>query len=190
LVDLSEKFSKADTVAIDTDGRVGAPVEIRGFELGTDGIDVSGSFNVFGTDQYTSNSRSQSFSHNDELRSNYVQIVDGTSTPWDLPADRVSYDDPDSRGKGVFIIQGASSKTTSAAEVAATIDLYGNNASYGDRQAHYFLLDVENVGVGIYRFKDDTGADNRVVTDEIAAVAVLAGVYTSDFDLSNGDFFV
>jgi Ca2+-binding RTX toxin-like protein len=189
VVDLSEEVSAADEVYIYTNPRTSSSIEIRGFELGEDGLDLTGGFNLYGNERY-SKYESQDFSYSGDLYANYVQLVSSPGTAWDQPSEQRNYDDPESFGKGVFVIQGDSAASLSAADAASVIDLYGNNATYEAESAFYFLLNVEGKGTGVYRFEDDTGGDNRVVTDEITPIALLTGVDTADITLNNADFFV
>ena len=46
---------------------------------------------------------------------------------------------------------------------------------------HYFLINIGTSDMGLYKFKDDSGADNNVVADELTPVALFVGLRTEDF---------
>ena len=62
--------------------------------------------------------------------------------------------------------------------MAAFLDAYGNNATYLMSKSHYFLINVGSSDMALYRFTDDTGANNRIVADEVIPQAIFVGVRT------------
>ena len=77
--------------------------------------------------------------------------------------------------------KGASATASDSLSAAAFIDAYGNNATYDKEDVHYFLINIGASDMGLYRFKDDSGADNNVVADELTPVALFVGLRTEDF---------
>jgi hypothetical protein len=117
-----------------------------------------------------------------------VQIVSDTETEWETRSDSPSQ--PDEYGKGYFVIQGSTAASSSIDDVAALLDDYGNNASYGNKAQHIFLVNVSETDMGIYLFTDDTGANDRLLADELTPLAILTGVTTEDLTQTNTDFII
>ncbi|TCS98804.1 hypothetical protein EDC36_104228 [Tepidimonas ignava] len=106
----------------------------------------------------------------------YIQFLSSPSQAYLTPAQTPRT--KDDYGKGIFVITGGSVAQSDTATVAAFLDAYGNNATYGNKAVHYFFVNVGTQDMALYRFQDDTGADNRVVADELQPVAIFAGVRT------------
>jgi hypothetical protein len=192
-IDLAEVVQLQDRVSISIPDRVTAIIEIQNFDLATDLLDLPGYVDVYAPDSssngYTDSA--QDFNYSGDLLRNYVQIVTAVATPWQ--EDTYAYPDhtsPDDYGKAFFVIQGAQAGSASTADVATLIDSYGNNASYGNSDRHFFIVNVSESDLGIYLFKDDTGANDRVVSDELTPIAVLTGVTTEDMTYGNVDFLI
>lgn len=192
VIDLSETVPVKDVVNLSLSSyyRPAAPVEIVGFDLALDEINLPGGFDLYG--KYYSSGNLQSASspivtnYQGIITTSYVQIVNSTSASWSP----TSANPIDAKGKGVFVIQGAAAASESTTDVAAFLDPYGNNAKYDNQAQHYFLVNVFNKGVGIYLFNDDTGADNLINSDELTPVALLVGLNTSQITQQNADFMV
>ncbi len=192
-IDLTEKQQVRDLIYFDIANRDQHGVEIKGFDLDTDQIDLQKYIDIYDPEAqyYYSTTNSQEFHYRGGLFKDYVQIVSDISTPWHeysyvYGADNTS----DSYGKAFFVIQGASIASSSTSDAAALIDAYGNNAKYGDSEEHIFLVNIQNVGIGIYAFEDDTGANNTVISDEIQLVGTLNDVYTESITTNNADFII
>ena len=115
------------------------------------------------------------------VNKNYSQILTSASTSYLQENFDYKNPNPDAYGKGFFVIQGASATASDSLSAAAFIDAYGNNATYDKEDVHYFLINIGASDMGLYRFKDDSGADNNVVADELTPVALFVGLRTEDF---------
>ena len=186
-VDLTEAVQYKDTLKVTWDTYESAkplnPVVVHGFSLTGDVLDM-GYFDLYGSTRNAD--ESQYLGYGGVVSYNYTQTVTSTSTDWMLPQGT----GVDRLGKGVFIIKGAQATAADTTTVAQFLDPYGNNASYGKSESHYFVFDIANVGMGVYYFKDDTGANARVVADELVPVVVLAGVSTASLDTNPPGFFM
>ncbi len=190
-LDLQEETQMEDRVYITIPDRSTAMIEIQHFDLNTDLLDLRAYFQIYSADGSVNRTAgsAQDKNYKGELTKNYVQIVESSTTPWQeylYPANN----GPDAYGKAYFVIQGAKASSAGIADVAALIDSYGNNAVYGNSDEHIFIVNVNETDIGIYKFTDDTGANNSVVSDELTAIAVLTGVTTEDITYSNIDFLV
>jgi hypothetical protein len=186
-IDLSETVESKDIV--DINYITNHITEITGFNIEVDKLDVYYSFNLYGSTSYVNKGQSWNYD-NTQLYNNFIQIVNSPLTEWLTKSDSPSSDNPEDDGKGIFVIQGASVSSEDKYEVAKLIDVYGNNATYSKSAIHYFLVNIENKGMGIYQFQDDTGADDYVHGDELTPVALLVGVYTEDIDLNTSANFI
>lgn len=189
-IDLTESVQSVDKIevywnAYDNDKPLN-PVVVHGFSLANDAIDIGG-FNAWGNAAtYSVASAAQTLSYSGVLSRNYVQVVDSAAAPWALPeAAGVG-----AGGKGVFVIRGAQAAAADVDTVAAFLDAYGNNAAYAKSATHYFVFDIQSVGLGVYRFMDDTGANARIVGDELVPLVVLAGVTTAQLDATQPGYFL
>lgn len=197
-IDLTETEQKKDVIyfddisTYDTANNPQIPVEIKGFDLTKDKLDLP-SFDLYGTNDWSyEGSQYWNYDHT-QLISNYVQIVNSPSTSWNTKEQGASVFDnnPENDGKGVFVIQGAEVDSADKYKVAQFLDAYGNDATYDKNAVHYFLVNIKDTGIGIYMFKDDTGADNVITGDELTPVAVLDGLTTEDINLNtSADFIV
>jgi Ca2+-binding RTX toxin-like protein len=184
-VQMSDRLYISDYGRYDDGTRIETGVEVLGFDINTDLLNI-GYFNLYQTTYWQDDA--QTFRYDGDLARNYVQIVSNASTPWmTYQSDQQT---PDDYGKGIFVIQGIEAADSSVTSVASVIDSYGNNAAYGNSAAHYFLVDVKDQGVGVFKFRDDTGADNRITVDELNPVAILIGVSTADITYQNADFMI
>jgi Ca2+-binding RTX toxin-like protein len=187
-VDLTEAVQYKDTLEVTWSYNANLqplnPVVVHGFSLGSDALDI-GLFYAYGASNWQYSSQVLSYGTG-AVAFNYVQTVSSPATPWQLPQGT----GVDSQGKGIFVIKGAQAAAADTVSVAAFLDAYGNNASYGKSAAHYFVLDIATVGMAVYYFKDDTGANARVVADELVPVVVLVGASTATMDASLPGFFM
>ena len=189
-LDLTESVQSKDVVAISWNSYDGSrplsPVMVKGFSLATDKLDI-GFIDMFGT-LYNGAYASQSLNYDGTIYKNYAQQVSSPATPWLLPSG--SSTGVDSSGKGVFVIKGASASSADLATVAVFLDPYGNNATYGKSADHYFVFDIAGKGMAVYLFTDDTGANNRIVSDELTPLVVLTGLSTSLLDVTQAGLFL
>jgi Ca2+-binding RTX toxin-like protein len=188
-VDLTETVQSKDTLEVwwYSDGTQPLnPVVVKGFSLGNDVLNVD-LFNFYGQNNFYYSYTSQSLSYDGKsIYQNYVQTVSNPSTPWLT----VTGSGVDTSGKGIFVIKGAQAPAADVASVAAFLDPYGNNASYSKSTKHYFVFDIANVGMGVYLFTDDTGANAKIVADELTPLVVLTGVSTAQLDSTQPGFFM
>lgn len=180
IIDLNESTQGSDTVYVDfgwnpKTGYISPMVTIQGFNKTFDKFAI-GSFNVLG-DWWTVDSAGFYSTSYQAFTRSYVQILTSTTTPYGTYKTTTPRT-PDDYGKGFFVIQGAAAAAADTITVAAFLDPYGNNHTYGKSVVHYFLINVGSTDMALYRFKDDTGADNQVVPDELLPVAVFAGMRT------------
>ena len=184
-INLNESTSSQDIIGFDLSGRITSAVEIQGFDLSKDRIDFNKYVDLYNAD-YISN-QSQYF-RNGSLESNTLQIVNSTTTAWLERAENPST--PEQNGKGYFVIQGTSAASSDLDDVASLIDSYGNNATYTKSDEHIFIVNVNKSDLGIYLFKDDTGANDRIVPDELTPLVILTGVQTEDINYGNANFLI
>lgn len=190
-VDLTETVAEVDRVEFSLASRITSAVEIQGFDLARDLLDFNHSMDIFASEGrygYDSTSSAKKYNYSNELIRDYVQIVDSADTPWQQEADEPQT--VDQHGKAFFVIQGAQAASGSIEDVAALIDNYGANAQYDNGYEHLFLVNISDSDLGVYLFKDDTGANNRIVSDELTPLAILTGVTTEDVTQANADFLV
>mgnify|MGYP001563809599 CR=1 FL=1 len=152
-------------------------MEVRGFNIKYD-IFAIGSFKLNGANYSSFDGAGVNTKYEN---ANYSQILTSASTPYLQRNIDYNNPDPDAYGKGFFVIQGASATASDSLSAAAFIDAYGNNATYDKEDVHYFLINIGASDMGLYRFKDDSGADNNVVGDEVTPVAWFVGLRTEDF---------
>ena len=189
-VDLTETIQNKDALQVWWNTYDGTqplnPVVVKGFSLGNDVLNVD-VFNIYGQNNYTYSYGSQSLSYDGKtVYQNYVQMVSSPSTPWLT----VTGSGVDSSGKGIFVIKGSQAPAADLASVAAFLDPSGNNASYGKSAKHYFVFDVVNVGLAVYLFTDDTGANAKIVADELTPLVILTGLSTAQLDATQPGFFM
>lgn len=179
IIDLAESVQSTDK--IDSWSISGSlfdmAMEVRGFDIKYDIFSI-GSFDLNGT---TSSSYRGAGVNDKYSNYNYSQILTSAFTPY--LQRNVDHNNPDSDtyGKGFFVIQGASAIASDSLSAAGLIDAYGNNAFYDKGDEHYFLINVGASDMGLYKFKDDSGADNNVVADELTPVALFVGLRTENF---------
>ncbi|TSE35328.1 Leukotoxin [Tepidimonas fonticaldi] len=113
---------------------------------------------------------------NGVITKSYVQFLESPSEPYQtyLSPPRTK----DDHGKGFFVITGASAAAADRATVAAFLDAYGNNAAYQAGKSHYFLFNVGNSDMALYKFTDDSGGNDRITPDELTPQAIFVGVRT------------
>ncbi len=187
-VNLAETTASIDTVGFYLASRITSAVEIQDFDLSMDRIDLNWHVDLYNDNAAQFVTTAQKFNSDGDLSVNYVQIVNSASTAW---TERVENPvKPDEYGKGYFVIQGAQAASSDIADVASLIDSYGNNATYGKSDEHIFIVNVNDTDLGIYLFTDDTGANDRVVSDELKPLVLLTGVTTDDITYDNADFLI
>lgn len=187
-VDLTETVQISDRLAIgwgSDELRPLNPVVVKGFSLGNDVLNVD-LFYFYGQNNYSYTSTQLLTYDGKSIFKNHVQTVSSPATPWLT----VTGSGGDAAGKGVFVVKGAQAPAADVASVAAFLDPYGNNASYSKSAKHYFVLDIANVGMGVYLFTDDTGANAKIVADELTPLVVLTGLSTAQLDSSKPGFFM
>ena len=152
-------------------------MEVRGFNIKYDTFSIS-NFDLNGTSDFSYRGAGINTTY---VNKNYSQILTSASTSYLQENFDYKNPNPDAYGKGFFVIQGASATASDSLSAAAFIDAYGNNATYDKEDVHYFLINIGASDMGLYRFKDDSGADNNVVADELTPVALFVGLRTEDF---------
>ena len=152
-------------------------MEVRGFNIKYDTCSIS-NFDLNGTSDFSYRGAGINATYENK---NYSQILTSASTPYLQRNIDNNNPNPDAYGKGFFVIQGASATASDSLSAATFIDAYGNNATYDKEDVHYFLINIGASDMGLYRFKDDSGADNNVVADELTPVALFVGLRTEDF---------
>lgn len=167
LIDLTEDTTGYDKIAIDTSQSLAPTVTIKGFDIAIDNLGL-GSFTTIG------GSHEWSAGYYDSYRkqwTSYSQIITSPNQAYQSTA-------------GFFVIQGAAAPSPDTVSVAAFLDPYGNNHTYTDYYyGHYFLVNIGASDMGLYYFVDDSGADNRVVPDEIVPIAIFSGLRTDQLSL-------
>ena len=179
IIDLTESTQSTDKISDWTikDSTFNMAMEVRGFNIKYD-IFAIGSFKLNGANYSSFDGAGVNTKYEN---ANYSQILTSASTPYLQRNIDYNNPDPDAYGKGFFVIQGASATASDSLSAAAFIDAYGNNATYDKEDVHYFLINIGASDMGLYRFKDDSGADNNVVADELTPVALFVGLRTEDF---------
>jgi Ca2+-binding RTX toxin-like protein len=79
-----------------------------------------------------------------------------------------------SEGYSIFIIQGALASADTSAGVAAFLDAYGNDRTYGSSDRLVFVAGVGN-DTTVYYYVDDGAGDNSLTADELTHVVTLVG---------------
>ena len=176
IIDLTESTQSTDKIDAWSinDSTFNMAMEVRGFNIKYDTFSI-GSFGLNGTSDRGAGI------HATYSNKNYSQILTSASTPYLQKNFDYKNPNPDAYGKGFFVIQGASATASDSLSAATFIDAYGNNATYDKEDVHYFLINVGTSDMGLYKFKDDSGADNNVVADELTPVALFVGLRTEDF---------
>ncbi|MDD3484003.1 calcium-binding protein [Azovibrio restrictus] len=176
-LDLRETVSCVDKITgIDLHSKPVSPVlEVLGFAVGTDKIDID-DFDLYGSNS-ADNKVGSTWGYN------FAQILTSPQQDYRLPLSSGSKT-ADDYGKGFFVIQGAAS-AADVFSVAKLLDAYGNDATYGKSDSHYFLVNVGEKDSALYLFTDDTGADNQIIADELTPLVLLSGVRTEDFSAAD-----
>ena len=177
IIDLTESTQSTDKIdgwSI-KDGTFDMAMEVRAFNIKYDTFYIT-SFDLNGADNRSYDGAGVNTNYKNI---NYSQILTSSSTPY--LQRNIDEKIPDAYGKGFFVIQGASATASDSLSAAAFIDAYGNNATYDKEDVHYFLINIGASDMGLYKFKDDSGADNNVVADELTPVALFVGLRTEDF---------
>ena len=185
-IDLTETTAASDAIEFNLPSRITSAVEIQGFDIELDTLDLGSYINAYGSSTYFDSMKTYYYSG--ELRYDRVQIVNDTATEWAIKSDATS--SPSDYGKGYFVIQDSIAASSSIDDVAALIDNYGNNATYGNGAQHLFLVNVSETDMGIYLFKDDTGANDSIISDELTPLVILTGITTEDLTQANTDFII
>lgn len=188
VLDLSETVQSRDVISWDLASGHGltAPVlHIRGLNLQNDQFGI-GNFNTASQTSTWPAESSVADRWGGSVRANYAQIVTDPSQPFSRAA--ATPRTIEEHGKGFFAIRGAAASADDSTSVAAFLDPYGNNHTFGHTLQHYFLVNVGTADSALYLFRDDSGADNRVTPDELTPIARFVGLRTEDFsstDLMN-----
>ena len=179
IIDLTESTQSTDKISgwEIKKGTFNMAMEVRGFNIKYDTFSIS-TFDLNGTSDSSYKGAGINTKYTNK---NYSQILTSASTSYLQENFDYKNPNPDAYGKGFFVIQGASATASDSLSAAAFIDAYGNNATYDKEDVHYFLINIGASDMGLYRFKDDSGADNNVVADELTPVALFVGLRTEDF---------
>ena len=179
IIDLTESTQSTDKISgwEIKKGTFNMAMEVRGFNIKYDTFSIS-NFDLNGTSDFSYRGAGINTTY---ANKNYSQILTSASTSYLQENFDYKNPNPDAYGKGFFVIQGASATASDSLSAAAFIDAYGNNATYDKEDVHYFLINIGASDMGLYRFKDDSGADNNVVADELTPVALFVGLRTEDF---------
>ena len=179
IIDLTESTQSTDKISgwEIKKGTFNMAMEVRGFNIKYDTFSIGG-FDLNGTSDFSYRGAGINTTY---VNKNYSQILTSASTSYLQENFDYKNPNPDAYGKGFFVIQGASATASDSLSAAALIDAYGNNATYDKEDVHYFLINIGASDMGLYRFKDDSGADNNVVADELTPVALFVGLRTEDF---------
>ena len=179
IIDLNESTQSTDKIDAWSinDSTFNMAMEVRGFNIKYDTFSIS-NFDLNGTSDFSYRGAGINATYENK---NYSQILTSASTPYLQENFDYKNPNPDAYGKGFFVIQGASATASDSLSAATFIDAYGNNATYDKGDVHYFLINIGASDMGLYRFKDDSGADNNVVADELTPVALFVGLRTEDF---------
>lgn len=190
VVDLTESVQSRDVVGwslASGHGLTSPAIYVRGFNLQNDQFHIDSFNSAFQTTTWGFlGSSAAEIGWNGVIRRNFSQIITDPSQPFLSAA--ANPRTIDEHGKGFFAIRGAAASADDVVSVAAFLDPYGNNHTYGNRLVHYFLINVGSADSALYLFRDDTGADNRVTPDELVPIARFVGLRTEDFssaDLMN-----
>lgn len=179
-VDLRETTPVRDVVLWSTWATPSPLVNILGFSVGHDAIDIGG-FHVAGQ---AAGSRTTGIAVSASGgAANLAQIL--TAPDQSFLTRAANPTNADTFGKGVFVIQGASAPDATTASVAAFLDPYGANHTFGAGQVHYFLVNVGANDSAMFLFVGGATADNTISATEIAPVALLTGVRTEGFTAQN-----
>lgn len=179
IIDLTESTQSTDKIDAWSinDSTFNMAMEVRGFNIKYDTFSI-GNFDLNGTSDFSYRGAGINSKYTNV---NYSQILTSASTPYLQENYDYKNPNPDAYGKGFFVIQGASATASDSLSAATFIDAYGNNATYDKGDVHYFLINIGTSDMGLYKFKDDSGADNNVVADELTPVALFVGLRTEDF---------
>jgi Ca2+-binding RTX toxin-like protein len=161
-------------------------IVIQNFAFGVDQLDI-GRFDLYEPQKsYPGYAFSAGFiNYQGVLSQSYIQFLDSPATTYLPKASKIVT--KDDYGKGFFVVRNAAASAADTVTVSQFLDAYGNNATYGKSASHYFLINVGASDMALYYFKDDTGADNRVVSDELTPIALFVGVRTeqlSELDIA------
>ena len=179
IIDLTESTQSTDKISgwEIKKGTFNMAMEVRGFNIKYDTFSIS-NFDLNGTSDFSYRGAGINTTY---ANKNYSQILTSASTSYLQENFDYKNPNPDAYGKGFFVIQGASATASDSLSAATFIDAYGNNATYDKEDVHYFLINIGTSDMGLYKFKDDSGADNNVVADELTPVALFVGLRTEDF---------
>ena len=179
IIDLTESTQSTDKISgwEIKKGTFNMAMEVRGFNIKYDTFSIS-NFDLNGTSDFSYRGAGINTTY---VNKNYSQILTSASTSYLQENFDYKNPNPDAYGKGFFVIQGASATASDSLSAAAFIDAYGNNATYDKEDVHYFLINIGASDMGLYRFKDDSGADNNVVADELTPVALFVGLRAENF---------
>jgi len=187
IINLQESTQAIDRVSYSISKGALVPwIVIQNFAFGVDQLDI-GRFDLYEPQKsYPGYAFSAGFiNRQGVLSESYIQFLDSPSTTYLPRASKIVT--KDDYGKGFFVVRNAAASAADTVTVSQFLDAYGNNAAYGKSAGHYFLINVGTSDMALYYFKDDTGADNRVVSDELTPIALFVGVRTeqlSELDIA------
>jgi len=161
-------------------------IVIQNFAFGVDQLDI-GRFDLYEPQKsYPGYAFSAGFiNYQGVLSQSYIQFLDSPATTYLPKASKIVT--KDDYGKGFFVVRNAAASASDTLTVSQFLDAYGNNATYGKSASHFFLINVGASDMALYYFKDDTGADNQIVSDELTPIALFVGVRTeqlSELDIA------
>ena len=187
-IDLSETRAAQDTVTLYLADDISSAIIIDGFDLAIDQLDFNEYLKLYSDNSFQLNQGMKIYSDLGEILEDRVQIVTDTQTDWQSVSTTPS--DVDEYGKSYFVIQGATAASNTAADVAALLDDYGNNATYTYNDYLVFLVNVNETDMGVYLFNNSEDFDSTISADELTPIAILTGLSTEHITQSNADFII
>lgn len=187
-IDLSETRAAQDTVTLYLADDISSAIIIDGFDLAIDQLDFNEYLKLYSDNSFQLNQGMKIYSDLGEILEDRVQIVTDTQTDWQSVSTTPS--DVDEYGKSYFVIQGATAASNTAADVAALLDDYGNNATYTYNDYLVFLVNVNETDMGVYLFNNSEDSDSTISADELTPIAILTGLSTEHITQSNADFII
>jgi len=187
IINLQESTQAIDRVSYSISKAALVPwIVIQNFAFGVDQLDI-GHFNLYEPQKLYPGYAGSAvfFNYQGVLSESYIQFLDSPATTYLPRASKIVT--KDDYGKGFFVVRNAAASAADTVTVSQFLDAYGNNATYGKSASHYFLINVGASDMALYYFKDDTGADNQIVSDELTPIALFVGVRTeqlSELDIA------
>jgi Ca2+-binding RTX toxin-like protein len=187
IINLQESTQAIDRVSYSiSEGALVPWIVIQNFAFGVDQLDI-GYFDLYEPQKsYPGYVLAAGYiNYQGVLSESYIQFLDSPATTYLPKASKIVT--KDDYGKGFFVVRNAAASAADTVTVSQFLDAYGNNATYGKSASHYFLINVGASDMALYYFKDDTGADNQIVSDELTPIALFVGVRTeqlSELDIA------